>query len=136
MKSIFTLDQLATFALNQLLSGIQFDEACDNLSIFDRLDDQEESKFFGLIEEKAKAFGMVLGGDYLRPMTNLEDFIYNAKDPLTAYTRRGLLTLESGQRQVSFDLGSVPEVITTQRITATAIGLIALVYFQAKGVQK
>ena len=136
MKRTFTLDQLGTLALNHLLSGIQLDEACDNLSIFERLDDQEESKFFGLIEEKAKAFGMVLGGDYLRPMTNRADFTYNAKDPLTAYTRRGLLTLESGQRQVSFDLGSVPEVITTQRITATAIGLIALVYFQAKGVQK
>lgn len=132
MKSTFTLDQLATFALNQLLSGIQFDEACDNLSIFEYLDDQEESKFFGLIEEKAKAFGMVLNGEHLRPMTELEDFIYRAKAPLTAYTRRGLLTLEGGQRQVSFDLGSVPEVITTQRITATAMGLIALVYFQAK----
>ena len=132
MKSTFTLDQLAIFALNQLLSGIQLGEACDNLSIFDRLDDQEESQFFGLIEEKAKATGMVLSGEYLRPMTELEDFIYRAKAPLTAYTRRGLLTLESGQRQVSFDLGSVPEVITTQRITATAMGLIALVYFQAK----
>ena len=132
MKTTFTLNQLATFALNQLLSGIQLDEACDNLSIFEYLDEQEESQFFGLIEEKAKAFGMVLSGDYLRPMTELEDFIYRAKAPLTAYTRRGLLTLESGQRQVSFDLGSVPEVITTQRITATAMGLIALVYFQAK----
>ena len=132
MKSTFTLDQLAIFALNQLLSGIQLGEACDNLSIFDRLDDQEESQFFGLIEEKAKATGMVLSGEYLRPMTELEDFIYRAMAPLTAYTRRGLLTLESGQRQVSFDLGSVPEVITTQRITATAMGLIALVYFQAK----
>ena len=136
MKSTFTLDQLATFALNQLLSGIQFDEACDNLSIFEYLDEQEESQFFGLVEEKAKAFGMVLSGEYLRPMTELEDFIFRAKAPLTAYTRRGLLTLESGQRQVSFDLGSVPEVITTQRITATAMGLIALVYFQAKGAQK
>ncbi|HKM36612.1 MAG TPA: hypothetical protein VJY83_03115 [Thiopseudomonas sp.] len=132
MKSTFTLDQLATFALNQLLSGIQLDEACDNLSVFEYLDEQEESKFFGLIEKKAKATGMVLSGEYLRPMTELEDFIYRAKAPLTAYTRRGLLTLESGQRQVSFDLGSVPEVITTQRITATAMGLIALVYFQAK----
>ena len=136
MKTTFTLNQLATFALNQLLSGTCLDEACDNLSIFERLDDQAESQFFGLVEEKAKAFGMVLNGEHLRPMTNLEDFIYNAKDPLTAYTRRGLLTLESGQRQVSFDLGSVPEVITTQRITATAIGLIALVYFQAKGAHK
>lgn len=132
MKSTFTLDQLATFALNQLLSGTCLDEACDNLSIFERLDEQEESKFFGLVEEKAKAFGMVLSGEYLRPTTELEDFIHNAKAPLTAYTRRGLLTLESGQRQVSFDLGSVPEVITTQRITATAMGLIALVYFQTK----
>ena len=35
MKSTFTLDQLATFALNQLLSGIQLDEACDNLSVFE-----------------------------------------------------------------------------------------------------
>lgn len=132
MKTTFTLDQLAAFALNQLLSGTCLDEACDNLSIFEYLDGQEESQFFGLIEEKAKAFGMVLGGDYLRPMTNLEDFIYNAKDPLTAYTRRGLLILESGQRQISFDLDEAPEVITTQRITATAMGLIALVYFQAK----
>lgn len=136
MKSTFTLDQLATFALNQLLSGIQFDEACDNLSIFEYLDDQEESKFFGLIEEKAKAFGMVLNGEHLRPMTELEDFIYRAMAPLTAYTRRGLLTLESGQRQVSFELDKVPEVITTQRITVTAMGLIALVYFQARGAHK
>lgn len=132
MKSTFTLDQLATFALNQLLSGIQLDEACDNLSIFEYLDEQEESQFFGLIEEKAKAFGMVLGGDYLRPMTELEGFIYNAKAPLTAYASRGLLTLESGQRQVSFELDKVPEVITTQRITVTAMGLIAAVYFQVK----
>lgn len=136
MKSRFTSDQLATFALNQLLSGTCLDEACDNLSIFERLDDQEESQFFGLIEEKAKASGMVLGGDYLRPMTELEDFIYRAQAPLTAYTMRGLLTLESGQRQVSFDLGSVPEVITTQRITVTAMGLIALAYFKAKEAHK
>ena len=130
MKSTFTLDQLAIFALNQLLSGTCLDEACHNLSIFERLDDQEESKFFGLIEEKAKATGMVLSGEYLRPMTELEDFIYNAKDPLTAYTRRGLLTLESGQRQISFDLDEVPKVIASQHITVTAMGLIAAVYFQ------
>lgn len=136
MKTTFTLDQFAIFALNQLLSGTCLDEACDNLSIFEYLDEQEESQFFGLIEEKAKATGMVLSGEYLRPMTELEDFIYRAKAPLTAYTRRGLLTLESGQRQISFDLGSVPEVITTQRITATAMGLIALVYFQTKGAHK
>ncbi|MDY0206058.1 MAG: hypothetical protein RBR82_05460 [Pseudomonas sp.] len=136
MKSTFTLEQLAIFALNQLLSGIQLDEACDNLSIFERLDDQEESKFFGLIEEKAKATGMVLSGEYLRPMTELEDFIYRAQAPLTAYTRRGLLILESGQRQISFDLDEAPRVITTQRITATAMGLIALVYFQTKGAHK
>ena len=136
MKSTFTLNQLATFALNQLLSGTCLDEACDNLSIFEYLDDQEESKFFGLFEEKAKAIGMVLGRDYLRPMTELEDFIYRAQAPLTAYTRRGLLTLESGQRQISFDLDEAPEVITTQRITATAMGLIALVYFQATGGDK
>ena len=132
MKSTFTLDQLATFALNQLLSGTCLDEACHNLSIFERLDDQEESQFFGLIEEKAKAFGMVLGGDYLRPMTELEVFVYRAKAPLTAYTRRGLLTLESGQRQVSFDLDEVPKVIASQHITVTAMGLIAAVYFQVK----
>lgn len=132
MKSTFTLDQLATFALNQLLSGTCLDEACDNLSIFERLDDQEESQFFGLIEEKAKATGMVLGGEYLRPMTKLEDFIYRAQAPLTAYASRGLLTLESGHRQVSFDLDKAPEVIATQRIPVTAMGLIALIYFQAK----
>lgn len=132
MKSTFTLNQLATFALNQLLSGIQLDEACDNLSIFEYLDEQEEGQFFGLIEEKAKATGMVLGGEYLRPMTKLEDFIYRAQAPLTAYASRGLLTLESGQRQVSFDLDKAPEVIATQRIPVTAMGLIALVYFQAK----
>lgn len=136
MKTTFTLNQLATFAFNQLLSGIQLDEVCDNLSVFEYLDDQEESHFFGLVEEKAKATGMVLGGQYLRPMTELEDFIHRAKAPLTAYTRRGLLTLESGQRQVSFDLDEVPRVIATQRITVTAMGLIALVYFQAKGVHK
>lgn len=136
MKSTFALNQLATFALNQLLSGTCLDEACDNLSVFERLDDQEESQFFGLVEEKAKAFGMVLGGEYLRPMTKLEYFIYRAKAPLTAYTRRGLLTLESGQRQVSFDLDEVPRVIATQRITATAMGLIALLYFQAKEAHK
>ena len=136
MKTTFTLNQLATFALNQLLSGIPLDEACDNLSIFEYLDEQEESQFFGLVEEKAKANGMVLSGEYLRPMTELEDFIYRAKAPLAAYTRRGLLTLESGQRQVSFELDKVPEVITTQRITATAMGLIAAVYFQAKGAHK
>lgn len=134
MESTFTLDQLATFALNQLLSGACLDEACDNLSVFERLDEQEESQFFGLIEEKAKATGMVLSGEYLRPMTELEDFIYNAKAPLTAYASGDLLTLESGQRQVSFELDKTPEVITTQRIPVTAMGLIAAVYFQVKEV--
>jgi len=132
MKSTFTLDQLATFALNQLLSGTCLDEVCDNLSIFERLDDQAESRFFGLVEEKAKAFGMVLGGDYLRPMTDLEGFFYSAKAPLTAYASSGRLALESDQRQVSFELDKAPDVIAMQRIPVTAIGLIALVYFQAK----
>lgn len=132
MKSAFTLDQLATFAANQLLGGTCLEEACDNLSVFERLTDQEESQFFGLVEEKAQAFGMVLGGDYLRPMTGLESFIYNAKAPLTAYASGDLLTLESGQRQVSFELDKTPEVITTQRIPVTAMGLIAAVYFQVK----
>ena len=132
MKSTFTLEQLATFALNQLLSGTGIDEVCENLAIFDRLDDQEESHFFGLVEEKAKAFGMVLGGESLRPMTGLENFIYRAKAPLTAYASRGRLTLEAGQRQVSLDLDKVPEVIATQRIPVSLMGLMALVYFQAK----
>lgn len=132
MKNTSTLDQLATFALNQLLSGTCLDEVCDNLSIFERLDDQAESRFFGLVEEKAKAFGMVLGGDYLRPMTDLEAFIHNAKTPLTAHASRGHLTLGSGWLQISVALDRVPEVIATQCIPVTTMGLIALVYFQAK----
>lgn len=132
MKNTSTLDQLATFALNQLLNGTCLEEACDNLSIFERLDDQEESQFFALIKEKALASHMVLDGDYLRSMTTLETFIHNAKAPLAAHASRGHLTLGSGCLQISIALDRVPEVIATQCIPVTTMGLIALVYFQAK----
>ena len=128
----FTLDQLARFAVNQLVSGTCLDEVCENFSIFERLDNQAKSQFFGLVEEKTLALYMVLDDDYLRPMTDFEMFIHNAKAQLLAYEGSEHLILESGSLHRSIALDRVPEIIVAQRIPLTAVGLIALVYFQAK----
>ena len=131
MKSTFTLEQLATFAFNQLLSGTYLDEVYENLAIFDRLDDQQESQLRSMLEAKAAKLFMVLD-DHLRPMTCLESLAYNTKTPLEAYTSQGYLIVQGDLACVRLSLGMVPEVIATQRIPVSLMGLMALVYFQAK----
>ena len=133
MKSTFTLEQLATLAFNQLLSGTCLDEAYENLAIFDRLDldDQQESQLRSMLEAKAAKLCMVLD-DYLRPMTCLESLAHNTKTPLEAYTSQGYLIVQSDLACVRLALGMVPEVIATQRIPVSLMGLMAFVYFQAK----
>lgn len=132
MKSTFTLEQLATFALNQLMAGTCLDEVCENLAIFERLDDQEESQFRELLGDKLAKLYMVLDDDHLRPMTCLESLAHNTKTPLEAYTSQGYLIVQSDLTCVRLALGMVPEVIATQRIPVSLMGLMALVYFQAK----
>ena len=126
-----TLEQLAIFAFNQLLSGACLDEVYENLAIFDRLDDQQESQLRAMLEAKAAKLCMVLD-DYLRPMTCLESLVHNTKTPLEAYTSQGYLIVQSDLTCVRIALGMVPEVIATQRIPVSLMGLMALVYFQAK----
>ena len=126
-----TLEQLAIFAFNQLLSGACLDEVYENLAIFDRLDDQQESQLRSMLEAKAAKLCMVLD-DYLRPMTCLESLAHNTKTPLEAYTSQGYLIVQSDLTCVRIALGMVPEVIATQRIPVSLMGLMALVYFQAK----
>lgn len=126
-----SLNQLATFAFNQLLSGTCLDEVYENLAIFDRLDDQQESQLRALLEAKAAKQSMVLD-DHLRPMTCLESLAHNTKTPLEAYTSQGYLIVQSDLTCVRLSLGMVPEVIATQRIPVSLMGLMALVYFQAK----
>ena len=130
------LNRLATGAINQLLDGILLDEAYDNLSIYERLNDLEELQFLALLEEKAQVFGLVLNGDTLRQATRLESFAYNAKEPLTAHVQDSELILTSGLMQMAIALDKVPEVITTQRIPVEVMGLIALVYFQHMEVKQ
>lgn len=127
----FTLEQLATFSFNQLLSGAYLDEVYENLGIFDRLDGQQESQLRSMLEAKAAKLCMVLD-EYLRPMTCLESLAYNTKTPLEAYTSQGYLIVQSDLACVSLALGMVPEVIATQRIPVSLMGLMALVYFQVK----
>ena len=126
-----TLEQLATFTFNQLLSGACLDEAYENLAIFNRLDDQQESQLRAMLEAKAAKLSMVLD-DHLRPMTCLESLAYSTKTPLEAYTSQGYLIVQSDLACVRLALGMVPEVIATQRIPVSLMGLLALVYFQAK----
>ena len=68
------LTQLAKFALNQLINGIELSEVYENLDIYDRLGDVEEHHFLAELENQSMKLGMVLGGEHLRAMTKFEVF--------------------------------------------------------------
>lgn len=132
MKSTFTLDQLAMFALNQLLSGIELSEVYENLSIYDRLGDAEEHHFLAELENQSMKLGMVLEGDHLRPMTQLEVFANSASNELEAYHGHYGVRLVDFEQSVTFAINEVPEIIVNERLPVAVVGLLAKVYFLAK----
>ncbi|NLW06131.1 MAG: hypothetical protein GX029_13060 [Pseudomonadaceae bacterium] len=127
------LTQLAQFALNQLLSGVELSEAYENLSIYERLGDVEEHHFLAELETQSMKLGMVIGGETLRPMTKFEVFANNASSDLVAYHSNHGVRLEDFEQSVTFSLDDIPETIINERLPVAVIGLLAKVYFLAKG---
>lgn len=126
------LTQLANFALNQLLAGIELAEVYENLDIYDRLGDVEEHHFLAELEKQSMKLGLVLGGESLRPMTQFEVFANNASSDLVAYHSNHGVRLEDFEQSVTFSLDDIPETIINERLPVAVIGLLAKVYFLAK----
>ena len=126
------LTQLAKYALNQLLSGIELSEVYENLSIYDRLGDTEEHHFLKELENQSMKLGMVLNCEHLRPMTKFEVFANNASSELVAYSGHYGVRLEDFEKSVTFPLDDIPETIINERLPVAVVGLLAKVYFSAK----
>lgn len=127
------LTQLAKFALNQLLSGIELSEVYENLSIYNRLGDTEEHHFLAELETQSMELGMVLNCEHLRPMTQFEVFANNASSDLVAYHGHYGVRLEDFEQSVTFPLSDIPDTIRNQRLPVAVVGLLAKVYFTARG---
>lgn len=126
------LNQLAKFALNQLLSGIELSEVYESLSIYERLGDTEEQRFLKELETHSMKLGMVLGGEKLRRMSQLEVFANNASSDLVAYNGHYGVRLEDFEQSVTFPLNDIPDTIRNERLPVAVVGLLAKVYFLAK----
>ena len=133
MTTATNLTQLAQFALNQLLSGIELSEVYENLSIYERLGDVEEHHFLANLETQSMKLGMVLNCEHLRPMTQLEVFVNNASSELVAYHSKYGVRLEDFEQSVTLPLDDIPDTIRNERLPVIVVGLLAKVYFLAKG---
>lgn len=126
------LTQLAKFALNQLINGIELSEVYENLDIYDRLGDVEEHHFLAELENQSMKLGMVLGGEHLRAMTKFEVFANNASSDLVAYHGNYGVRLVDFEKSVTFPLDDIPETIINERLPVAVVGLLAKVYFLAR----
>lgn len=126
------INQLAKFALNQLLSGIELSEVYENLDIYDRLGDIEEHHFLKELENQSMKLGMLLNCEHLRPMTQFEVFANNASSDLVAYHGHYGVRLEDFEQSVTFPLNDIPDTIRNERLPVAVVGLLAKVYFLAK----
>ena len=126
------LNQLAKFALNQLLSGIELSEVYESLSIFERLGDTEEQRFLKELETHSMKLGMVLGGEKLHRMSQLEVFANNASSDLEVLYGHYGVRLVDFEQSVTLPLDDIPDTIVNERLPVAVIGLLAKVYFLAK----